>query len=447
MIRHHNPKHKLQVTICVLLILSLLQALNPNQTIADQARTSLLDAQWGGHLRAIGTIAWPDDETLQAQQNQGPYWDGQEELRLKNELFIGKRFRLQTHYELVGQQGDTIEVRNRLGRTLPQETLDQFVGRNINDDRRLMNLTHIIDEGDRHVLYHRLDRLNMTYTDKWGTLRIGRQALTWGNGLIFNPMDLFNPFAPTTVLRDYKAGDDMAHFQLPLGNGEAQFLVLPRRDPDTGDVEHDQSSYASKWHFPVASIEVDFMLARHYRDNLLGVGASGYLGGAAWRMDTIYTFLDIDEDQFGFWQFVANLDYAWQWGGKNIYGLLEFFYNEQGYTDNYDKAVSDPVISPRLLRGELFTLGSYYLAGQCQIELHPLVQSHLTTIVNLSDRSLIFQPQLIWDVSVNWQLIAGASLYAGTEDSEYGGFDVDVGLSNVKAVPNDSAFVWLSYYF
>jgi hypothetical protein len=432
----------------MVLILSLMATLIPTeQTIADQPHTFFPDAQWGGHLRAIGIIAWPDDETLQAQQDEGPYWDGQEELRLKNELLVGKRFRLETHYELVAQHGDTTEVRNKLGRTLPQSTLDQLVGRTINDERRLMNLTHIIDDGDRHVLSHRLDRLNLTYTDRWGTLCIGRQALTWGNGLVFNPMDLFNPFAPTTVLRDHKAGDDMAHLQLPLGNGEAQFLVLPRRDPDTGKVEQDQSSYASKWRFPAASIEVDFMAARHYRDNLLGIGATGYLGGAAWRMDTIYTLLDMDEEKFGFWQFVANLDYAWQWGGQNIYGLLEFFFNEQGYTDSYDQALSDPVLSQRLVRGELFTLGTYYLAGQCQIELHPLVQSHLTTIVNLSDLSLIVQPQLIWDASASCQLIAGANIHTGAEDTEYGGFDVNVGLSSAKVVPNDSAFVWLTYYF
>ena len=60
---------------------------------------------------------------------------------------------------------------------------------------------------------------------------------------------------------------------------------------------------------------------------------------------------------------------------------------------------------------------------------------------------MIFQPQLNWDVSVNWQLISGASLYAGAEDSEYGGFDVDLGLTSAKVVPNDSAIVWLSYYF
>ena len=59
------------------------------------------------------------------------------------------------------------------------------------------------------TLYHRLDRLSVTFQPYWGTLQIGRQALTWGNGFLFNPMDLFNPFSPTQIDREYKPGDDM----------------------------------------------------------------------------------------------------------------------------------------------------------------------------------------------------------------------------------------------
>jgi hypothetical protein len=368
-------------------------------------------------------------------------------VRLKNELFMGKRLRLDVHYELVDQTGDTLETRNGMGLSSTAGIMDLLIGQAVNDDRRLMNLTHILDEGNRHVAYHRLDRLNLTYSDAWGTVRLGRQALTWGNGMIFNPMDLFNPFAPTTVMRDYKAGDDMAYLQIPLGAGEAQFLYLPRRDRQTGDVADDQSSYASKWHFPVAGMEIDFMAARHFSDHLIGAGATGYLSGAAWRFDSLYTFLDMDDEQVGFWQIVANMDYAWGWFGKSIYGLIEYYYNGLGYTDDYHKALADPALSNRLSRGELFTLGRHYLAGQLQIELHPLLQSHWGAIVNLVDSSLIFQPQLVWDVALNWQLIAGATIYSGGDDTEYGGYDASVGLLSFEVAPSDNVYLWLTCYF
>lgn len=425
----------------VLSAVALILTFLPLQSMAKQDDTSFFNTQWGGHLRAIGIVSWPDDESLFATQESGPYWDGQGELRLKNELTMGKRLKLETHYELVDQTGDTSAARNGLGLSSTTGIMRLLIGQEVNDDRRLMNLTRILDEGDRHVAYHRLDRLNLTHSASWGTLRLGRQALTWGNGLIFNPMDLFNPFAPTTVLRDYKVGDDMVHLQIPLGTGEAQFLYLPRRDPQSGDIADDQSSYASKWHFPVAGMEIDFMAARHFSDLLIGAGATGYLGGAAWRFDSLYTLLDMDDEQDGFWQVVANMDYAWGWFGKNIYGLIEYCYNGLGYTDEYHKALADPVLLDRLSRGELFTLGRHYLAGQLQIELHPLLQSHWSAIVNLVDSSLIFQPQLMWDVALNWQLIAGATIYSGSDDTEYGGFDASVGLLSVEVAPSDSVFL------
>ncbi len=441
--KSYRPRILVALSIVVIVLVFFL----PLQSPAEQDGTSFLSTQWGGHLRAIGTVSWIDDDSLFATQDTGPYWDGQGELRLKNDLFMGKRLQLETHYELVDQSGDTIEVRNRLGLSSGTGILGLLSGQEINDDRQLMNLTHILDEGDRHVAYHRLDRLNLTYNGAWGTLRLGRQALTWGNGLIFNPMDLFNPFSPTTVVRDYKAGDDMAHLQIPLGTGEAQFLYLPRRDGKTGDVADDQTSYASKWHFPLAGMAIDFMAARHFSDHLIGAGATGYLGGAAWRFDSLYTFLDMDDEQVGFWQIVANMDYAWGWFGRNFYGLIEYYYNGLGYSDDYEKALDDPALSDRLSRGELFTFGRHYLAGQIQIELHPLLQSHWAAIVNLDDMSLIFQPQLIWDVALNWQLIAGATIYSGGDDTEYGGFNVSDGLLSFKLAPSDSAFLWLTYYF
>ncbi len=447
MSKPQNRKSPRQWTRFVLSAVAIALAFQPIHGMTEQTDTSFFSTEWGGHLRAIGSMSWIDDESLFATQDTGPYEDGQGELRLKNELFMGKRLRLETHYELVDQTGDTLETRNGLGLSSTADIMVLLIGQEVNDDRRLMNLTRILDEGGRHVAYHRLDRLNLTYNDAWGTLRLGRQALTWGNGLIFNPMDLFNPFAPTTVVRDYKAGDDMAHLLIPLGTGEAQFLYLPRRDRETGDVADDQSSYASKWHFPVAGMEIDFMAARHFNDQLIGAGATGYLGGAAWRFDSLYTFLDMDDEQVGFWQIVANMDYAWGWFGKNIYGLIEYYYNGLGYTDDYDKALAEPALSNRLARGELFTLGRHYLAGQLQIELHPLLQSHWSAIVNLVDRSLIFQPQLMWDMALNWQLIAGATIYCGGEDTEYGGFNASVGLLSFEVAPSDSVFLWLTYYF
>jgi len=315
----------------------------------------------------------------------------------------------------------------------------------MNDDRRLMDLTKTINETNDYIIYHRLDRLVLTLLPHWGTVRIGRQALTWGNGLLFNPMDLFNPFAPTDIERDYKIGDDMVFVDLPMAtSGDYQFLCVPRRNPLTNNVEYDQSSLAGKFHFAAGTTEFDVMAAHHYDDFVTGIGTRGYLKETAWRLDATYTFLDDNSNRDGFFSLVANLDYSWVWRDKNMYGFLEFYYNGLG-SDQYSEALTDPDVVQRLARGELFTLGKTYLSGTIQMELHPLLNIYLTLINNVADPSGIMQPRVIWDMIENIQLTCGANLYYGKTGTEYGGFKIPT--TNFLSKPPESVYLWLTFFF
>ena len=67
----------------------------------------------------------------------------------------------------------------------------------------------------------------MLYEVITGSLSIGRQAVTWGNGYVFNPMDLVNPFPPTDIERDYKIGSDMVIGLVNLGtSGDLQLVYV-----------------------------------------------------------------------------------------------------------------------------------------------------------------------------------------------------------------------------
>jgi hypothetical protein len=439
----------LEITLCLLVVIvSRSDALAGPLDDASGDILSGIQMQWGGHARVIGTVTAVAEDSLYARVDDGPYTDGQAEWRLKNRIDVGSRWSVETHYELVASGGDTQKnTRALLAEFSGSPPPVLFVNQPINDDRRLFDLTHVLTETDDTLVYHRLDRLNLTWTPDWGTVRLGRQALTWGDGLVFNPMDLFNPFAPTAVQRDYKTGDDMALLQLPVGPDEIQMLYLPRRDPQTGDVEDDSSSYAMKYHAFAGPIEMDVMGARHYEDAVAGLGASGYLREAAWRINAVYTDQCGTSGQDDFLQIVANLDYAWVWGGKNVYGLVEFFYNGLGSTGNYAEALADEDLMDRLTRGEMFTIGRYYLTGQIQVELHPLCQLYTTAIVNLSDPSGLLQPQVLWDVRSDFQIIVGGQWHWGAADSEFGGFDVTAQGVAFNAAPADQLYLWATYYF
>lgn len=407
--------------------------------LAAAEENETISVEWGGHLKTIGEISWPDDKTIVDRDVDAPFYDGTFEGRLKNRVFWGNKFYTDIHYENVVYGGDTRENM----RFLKRIGGGYLGGGTINDDRRLLGLTGVIEEEDDHIWYHRLDRLSLTWVPDWGTVVAGRQALTWGNGLIFNAMDLFNPFAPTDINRDYKIGDDMLSVQFPVsGLGDVQWLIVPRRNIESHDIEWNASSMAGKLHFFKGVTEFDIMAARHYKDYVIGLGGMGYFGNAAWRADITCTYLD-EQDRTVF-ALTANMDYSWVWFEKNFYGVVEFYYNGFGDT-SYADADADPALTERLARGELYTLGRAYMAGKLQFEVHPLINLYLTLINNIEDPSGSIQPWLAWDVTEDIRLITGANLFYGADNTEFGGYRP--AHSPIYIKPANSVFAWVTWFF
>jgi hypothetical protein len=290
------------------------------------------------------------------------------------------------------------------------------------DRRRLFDLTHVITDRDRRAMVHRLDRLSIGHGGARQTLRFGRQAVSWGNGLVFQPLDFVNPFSPIAIDKDYKTGDDMLYGQWLVGEkDDLQAILLPRRDPATHRVESSQSTYGVKFRVRLAGVDVDLLAARHFSENLAGVGVVKSIGGAVWRLDASFTDLENGDSATSL---VTNLDYSWMWGGKNAYGYIEYFRNGVGETDRSLYAAPSAELSARIARGELFTLARDYAALGLQVELTPLFNLHTNLIANLNDGSKYLQLRGVYDWQQDVQLMAGLNLPSGSRGTEYGGVPV-----------------------
>jgi hypothetical protein len=137
-----------------------------------------VEAQWGGHLKLRGSVAWPRSDTLYGELDTNPWLDGNGEFRLKNKLFVGKQAVFETHYEALVTGGDTRRRTDALALASAGSTARSFVvPRQLQDDRRLLDLTSTIAENDSTLVFHRLDRLSLTLTPSWGLVRVGRQAV------------------------------------------------------------------------------------------------------------------------------------------------------------------------------------------------------------------------------------------------------------------------------
>ena len=431
----------------VLVIIFLLSC--SNMLFADDdISLSNIDSEFGGHFKLRGRSSWYDSESFYGSLDSGTYYDFNSEFRLKNELFFADWGAFVTHYEAVFGAGDTRKNTKKLFQSSQEESISTiFSSQTINDDRRLMDLTRVFSEGDDYVSYHRLDRFFLTLLPSWGSVKLGRQAVTWGNGLLFNPFDLFNPFSPTDIERDYKVGDDLLSVEANLSKeSDFQFLIVPRRDPITSSLEADSSSFAGKFHFSHNEKEFSLILAKHYEDTVVGLGGVGYIKDAAWRINATWTFLDKEYDytKSGFLSLVGNIDYSWVWWSKNLYGYLEFYFNSLG-DDDYDSLIDNDAIIERINRGELFTLGRAYLSANMRLEVHPLLNLYLTIINNIEDSSGMLQPRCAWDIMQDLDLTLGANLPYGGKGSEYGG--IPTTNSNYFIQSPSSLYLWLSWYF
>jgi hypothetical protein len=349
-------------------------------------------------------------------------------------------FSFDADYQLIGIYADRLE----LTRELPPEL--QALYRHIPTDRtRLFDLTYVFTDSGKSAALQRLDRLSVGFTTDHLVMRFGRQAITWGNGLMYNVMDIFNPFDPAAVDKEYKTGDDMLYGQYLQRNGnDLQGVAVFRRDPITEEVEADQGSLAFKYHHMASTSEYDVLLAQHYGDALVGAGVNVSIGGAVWRGDLVVTFTD-DETVASL---VTSLSQSWIWGGKNVSGVAEYFSNGFGQTDGCYSPVclaDNPELSRRIARGELFTLGRHYLALSAMIELSPLFLLTPNLFINLQDPSALIQVVFQNDLRENLLLWSAVNLPVGSDGTEFGG--PSTGLPDLYLSAGPSASIQLVWYW
>jgi hypothetical protein len=342
-------------------------------------------------------------------------------------------------YQFIAIHADTLLLASGLpGSALPASSV-------ITDERRWMNLTYSYGDDERTVFVHRLDRASVGFTTERTVWRFGRQAISWGNGMMFTPLDVFNPFDPAAVDKEYKTGDDMLYGQFLFANGDdLQGVAIVRRDPRSGEVQSDQSSLALKYHGFVGMNEFDLLAAEHYGDRLLGVGGNMALGGAVWRGDLTWTQTDRDEVLSA----VTSVSYSWVWHDTNITGLVEYYHNGFGQPDSaYAPAdlAGNPDLLLRLERAELFTLGRQYLAASATVEVTPLFLLSPNLFVNLEDPSALAQIVARVDVRQELMFLCALSFPVGPSGSEYGGIEVPAANRFLSSGP--SLFAQLAWYF
>ncbi len=369
-------------------------------------------------------------------------------VRLDSAWEVSSKWSAELHYE--------IETRYSEGLSYPVDLLGLFHSDPLpNDDRRLMNLTRVFSASDERASFHRLDRLSVSFQGDENILKLGRQAVSWGNGLIYTPMDFFNPFDPARIDTEYKPGDDMLYAQHLFLNGDDAQVVYVARRKENGDFSGNESSLAMKYHGFLGESEFDVLVSQHYNDEVFALGVVHSLGGTIVRGDVVLTKTSENmagnQDSTTYISFVANLSYSWVNWGKNMSGVLEYFHNGFGLDSDEYNAIGlqqNPELLERISRGELFTLGKNYMGLSVLVEISPLWLLTPNLFINGDDGSGLFQLVTQHDITQNIQVSAALSLPFGGGDSEFGGLEFpDITPENRYASYDSSIYLQGAWYF
>jgi hypothetical protein len=395
--------------------------------------------EFGGHTKArLIAQTFPGDSIFHDLTGSDAV-DLASDLRLNLEADRGP-WSFDASYQLFALYGDRIEY----SRAFPMD-LSVFPNRFPEDDRRLLDLTAVISDDGKFAALHRLDRFWLGYANDKTVLRLGRQAISWGNGLFFSPMDIVNPFDPTAIDTEYKAGDDMLYAQILRDNGDdVQAAVVFRRNPVSGETESDEGTASIKYHGVGRDTEYDILIAVNHDDTTMGIGGNRSIGGAVLRGDVVIA----DAGSGTTTQLVTNLSYSWVWGGKNVSGALEYYFNGFGQKDGaYDlqSLSANPELLDRLLRGELFSIGRHYLAGSLLIEMTPLWLLTPNVFLNVEDGSALLQIITQNDLKENLTFLGSLNVPIGPKGTEYGG--IALGLGDRYLSTDFSVFAQIAWYF
>ena len=406
----------------------LLFAVCTSQSLAFETR---------GHVKLQGLGADLPGDSLLQDFSDDPSTDQAASLRL-NLSGATSGWSWQGDYQLSLAQGDRVGLRD-------QPSLGGISSRAfVEDDRRILDLAHQISRDDERIIGHRLDRLYIGHSSDQSVWRIGRQAVSWGNGMIYNPVDFFNPFDPAAIDTEYKTGDDMLYNQYLFESGDdLQAVWVGRRDAD-GDIESEVASLAIKYHGFTPQLEYDLLVAEHFDAAYYAFGVAADAGESIWRGD----FLLVRDGTENNRSAVVNWSYSFVARGHNVSTTIEYYRNGFGIKDgDYGPAslAANPELVARIERGELFSLGKNYLAAAASVEISPLWILTASLFANLDDDSKLLQLLSHHDLQQDLQLLIALNLPRGAGGSEFGG--IDSGQGEKLLATGDSLFAQLAWYF
>ena len=294
---------------------------------------------------------------------------------------------------------------------------------------RIRQLSGVVAQSRDFVDYNELDRASFNFQTKTINLTIGRQAVGWGRGTIFSAIDIFAPFTPLEINREWRRGVDAARADIKISN-TASIDMVTAWGPSL-----DQSALGVRLRGYAGPIDAELVFAKRATDYMYGVTSSAAIGDL--EMHGEFAVFQTPDDVpspglFGNPSLVpkAVLGISNNFNiGTGLKVLLEYHYSGFGASDpkSLPSLLATPSYSERIQRGDTQILGRQVLAGQVAYTFNERWNGSFEVLQSLTDSSGVLLPSLSWDFSERMSLQGalfygyGAAPEMGVPQSQFGG--------------------------
>ena len=262
-------------------------------------------------------------------------------------------------------------------------------------------------EEDDLFVQGRTDRFYLQGDIQNVTFRLGRQPISFGHGMMFNPMDLVQPFSVATIDSEYKPGLDALRLDGYLGMTTQLTGVVAY----SGSWDVEGMTAVLNLNNTIAWTDISLFGGLVRSDRVIGVGLSSSIAAVGLHSDVTLTFPNEDDSNIKEDPFVrAVLGSFWQPFEKTTLSS-EYYYQSLGASK--PNQYLDFAQSDRYARGETWLLGQQYLAISVAQQFHPLMSGNIGMIGNLLDRSFLLSPSFVYSVSDEVSMVMGGYMGIG----------------------------------
>jgi hypothetical protein len=350
-------------------------------------------------------------------------WQSLTRLRVEVSARASKRWSAELVYDHEWRGG----ILDLLGDAPPPET---FLG--LEDEITPFGL----EADDDHFRWrHRLYRGFVRYEGARLHVTVGRQRLAWGTGRLWNPIDRLSAIPPLAIEGDEFAGTDAIEARWMFSGFDYLQAVYA---PGTNSAE---ARYALRFHGVVRDTDVSLLAGVFEEALALGGDLAGNLGGAAWRVEAVWTDPSQDVWRLGdpapselgeFWQAVLSIDTTLDvWHG--IYLLAEHLYD--GNALGFGRGLAGPLLplfggdpsqppqplGPERFAGSRVISWARHTTGlEAGVDLTPALRLDALALIDWRGGSVALAPTLSFSGWNALELRVGAQLFVGPRHSQYG---------------------------